>query len=160
MHGARRTVLVAGYIFSCAAWLLRIAFGRLWKKRPPTRAHLSLSYVLTEDCRDCDYHLLWETQQPALKFLRSAGSRGATVARMTQFYREFAHVYPELCDGSDFVDWLAALKESEVVIREGSTVTITEKARFILALLSGETRALTSKLPGTMSGQNEMKLTG
>lgn len=149
-------VLVVSYIVVFyAASVLRMACTRLGKNKPLARVHVSLNPVLTDDCGDCDYYLLWETQQPALEFLRSAGSRGATAARMTEFYRNFVRLYPELCDGSSFADWLAALEEADVIACEGATVTITEKGRFILALLSGETRTFLQSCPEPYPGKTQ-----
>jgi hypothetical protein len=125
-------VLLAGYMFYVAR-LLWIAFGQAREKPiEPLRAGLSLPHILADDREDCDYDMLWYTQVPALEFLRSAGSTGVSIARMTEFYREFARAYPELCDGSNFSDWLEALQSAEVAVHEGDMIAITEKGRFIL----------------------------
>lgn len=126
-------VLLTGYMFYVARrfW---IGFGQAWQKTGrPSRAGLSLTYVLT-DRGDRDYDLLWETQMPVLEVLRSAGSGGASIARMAKLYREFAWTYPELCDGSNFSDWLDALQNAEVAVhcRYGAMIAITEKGLLVL----------------------------
>ena len=69
--------LVAGYMLYVAR-LLAVAFvQRMQKTAPPSLStNLSLTHVLTGDKGDCDYDLLWQTQMPALKVLRSGGSGG------------------------------------------------------------------------------------
>ena len=127
-------VLLAGYV-CYVAQLLRVAFGQA-RREPgkPSRAGLSLRYVLIEDRDDCDYELLWRTQGPMLDFLRSAGSDGVSVEQMTQFYWGFARAYPELADGSTFSDWLDALQNAGVAVhcRARAVITITEKGLSIL----------------------------
>ncbi len=126
--------LLAGCLILVAT-LLRIAFGQLWKRSSkPPRAGRSLRCVLTGDRDDRDYDLLWRTQLPALEALRSAGSGGVAIARMVQFYRDLARVYPELFDGSSFSDWLDALQSAEVVVycKTGATLILAENGRLIL----------------------------
>ena len=133
--------LVAGYMFYVARrfW---IGFGYAWQKPgKPSRAGLGLTYVLPDERGDCDYDLLWKTQMPALKILRSAGSSGVSIAQMAKLYRVFARTYPELCDGSNFSDWLNALQNAEVVVhcRYGAMIAITEKGLLVLHDLQGST---------------------
>jgi len=134
-------VLLAGYMCYVARrfW---IGFGQAWHKPGrPSRAGLSLTYVLA-DRGDCDYDLLWATQTPALEILRSAGSGGASIARMAKLYREFARTYPELCDGSNFSDWIEALQNAEVAVhcRYGAMIALTEKGLLVLHDLQESTR--------------------
>jgi hypothetical protein len=127
-------VLLAAYM-CWLALLLWIAFGQIWRKySTPSRAGQSLRYVLTDDRDDCDHDLLWHTQLPTLEFLGSAGSCGVSMARMTKLYRDFARTYPELCDGSNFWDWLDALQNAAVAVhcRAGAMIAITEKGLFVL----------------------------
>jgi hypothetical protein len=131
--------LVAGYMFYVARrfW---IGFGQAWHKPGrPSRTGLGLRYVFTGDRGDCDYDLLWATQMPTLEILRSAGSSGASLARMAKLYREFARTYPELCDGSNFLDWIEALQNAEVAVhcRYGAMIAITEKGLLALRDLQG-----------------------
>ena len=127
-------VLIAAYVFHVIRRFY-IGFGHARKQpgKPPLTG-VSLSYVLTDNKDDCDYHLLWHTQLPALKFLRSAGLAGVPMARMAQFYHDFARVYPELTEGSSLPDWIAALQGAGVAVhcRQGAMIAITEKGLFIL----------------------------
>ncbi len=143
-------VLITAYLFYVAR-LFRIAFGHAWEKSyktPPVG--VSLRYVLPDDKDDCDDHLLWQTQLPALKFLRSAGLAGVPVARMAQFYRDFARAYPELTDGSDLCDWIVALQSAGVAVhcRAGAMIAITEKGLFILETLD-ERHMVSQRCGGT-----------
>ncbi len=123
-------VLVAGYLVYVTR-LFRIAFGQV-RESKLSRTGLNLTYALTDDREDCDYDLLWDTQLPALEFLGSAGSSGVPLKQMTGIYCEFAHRYPELCEGSSFSSWIDALLDAEVAVYEGTRIVITEKGRFIL----------------------------
>jgi hypothetical protein len=126
-------VLISGYALYVAV-LSRIAFGRLLEKPcSGARDGVSLRYILTDKRDDCDYDLLWHTQLPALEFLRSSGKSGVPIARMTEFFREFARASPELCDGSTFSGWLDALQSAEVAVERGQNIAITEKGLLILA---------------------------
>ncbi len=130
-------LLLTGYA-CCAARLFRMGFCLARQKLgQPWRTGLSLRYVLSEDRDDCGYELLWRTQQPALDFLRSARSDGASLEQMTQFYLEFARAYPELADGSIFSDWLDAVQNAGVAVhcRARAVMTITEKGLLILKRL-------------------------
>ncbi len=136
-------VLVAGYMLYVAR-LLWVAFAQRWQKptAPSLSTGLSLTYVLTGDKGDCDYDLLWETQMPALKILRSGGSGGVPIRRMAKLYREFSRMYPELCDGSSFPGWLDALQNAGVAVhcREGAMVAITGRGSLVLHHLQESTR--------------------
>ena len=59
---------------------------------------------------------------------------------MTQSYREFARVFPELADGSSFSDWLDALQNAGVAVhcRARVVITITEKGLWMLRQLEQE----------------------
>lgn len=125
-------VLLAGYMFFLAR-LLWTAFHRS-REEPsePPRAGGCLRCILAADREDRDYNLLWHTQVPALEFLRSAGNSGVPMARMTEIYHQFARAYPELCDGSNFSDWLDTLQSAEVAVRKGGMIAITGKGRVLL----------------------------
>ncbi len=128
-------LLLAGYTLYIVR-LLWIPFVQVWRRfRKPLRGGVSLTYAVPNDSEDCDDELLWETQLPALVYLRSAGSSGVSKARMAKLYCEFARVYPELYDGSTFLDWIDALENAAVAAycRLGDRIAITEKGRSILA---------------------------
>ncbi|MGC9225361.1 MAG: hypothetical protein ACP5E2_15725 [Terracidiphilus sp.] len=129
------SLLVSGYMFYVAR-LSWIGFIRAWKSFPkPLRAGVSLTYAAPNDRENFDEELLWETQLPALALLSSAGTSGVSEARMTKLYNDFARIYPELYDGSTFMDWIDALQNAEVAVhcRAGDRIAITEKGRSILA---------------------------
>jgi len=136
-------VLVAGYML-CVARLLAVACAQRLQKptSPSLSTGLSLAYVLTGDRGDCDYDLLWETQMPALKVLRSGGSGGVPIRRMAKLYREFSRTYPELCDGSSFPAWLDALQNAGVAVycRYGAMIAISGKGLLVLHDLQESTR--------------------
>lgn len=126
--------IIAAYVFY-AARLLHIGLGQARQRTDkPSQAGLDLGYVLTNDSGDCDYGLLWKTQLPVLKTLRSAGSGGVPMARMAQFYRDLTRVYPELFEGSNFSDWLHAFQNAKAVVHchAGDVITITERGLLIL----------------------------
>jgi hypothetical protein len=123
-------VLLAGYA-AYVAWLISIAICGIRKKRSEVLC-IKVQSFLTEDMRDCDYDLFWETQMPALEFLRSAGPGGVLTEQMGYFHHGFAQNYPELCEGSDFSDWIEALQLSGAAVQEDGMITITERGRFIL----------------------------
>lgn len=128
-------MVLAGYM-AFLARLLWIAFGQPRKTtREPARAGWILTRILAGNRRDCDDDLVWQTQVPALEFLRSAGSAGASVARMKDLYGEFARAYPELCDGSNFSDWIDTLQSAAVAVQKLDTIAITVKARLLLERL-------------------------
>ena len=130
-------VLIAAYVFHVIRpFYIGLRHARKQPGKPPLTG-VSLSYVLTDNKDDCDYHLLWHTQLPVLKFLRSAGITGIPVARMAKFYRDFARVYPELTEGSGLPDWIAALQSAGVAVhcRQGAMIAVTEKGLLILEAL-------------------------
>ena len=129
-------LVLAGYMFFLAR-LLWMAFGRTRKTpREPTRAGQCLLCILAGAKGDCDHDLLWQTQVPALEFLRSAGSAGASVIRMKELYSEFARAYPELCDGSNFSQWIDTLQSGAVAVQKGDTIAITKEGRLLLSRLN------------------------
>jgi hypothetical protein len=129
--------IIAAYVFY-AARLLHIGLGEVWERTDRAlQAGLDLGYVLTNDSGDCDYGLLWVTQLPVLKALRSAGRAGVPTARMAQLYRDLARVYPELFDGSNFSDWVHAFQNAKAAVpcQTGDVITITERGLLILEQL-------------------------
>jgi hypothetical protein len=140
-------LLLAGCVLY-ATRLLWIPFVKTRRRfRKPLRGGVNLTYAVPNDSNDCDGELLWEAQLPALVYLRSAGSRGVSKARMAKLYCEFARVYPELCDGSTYLDWIDALENAAVAVYccSGDRIAITEKGRSILAGL--EQRRVLQNVP-------------
>jgi hypothetical protein len=140
-------LLLAGYTLYITR-LLWIPLVQTWRRfRKPLRPGVRLTYAVPNDSEDCDGELLWETQLPALVYLRSVGSRGVSKARMAKLYCEFARVYPELCDGSTYLDWIDALENAAVAVYccSGVRIAITEKGRSILAGL--ERRRVPQNVP-------------
>jgi len=153
-------LVVAGYIFY-VAHMLSAAFSRV-RKGPGQLpgAGLDLRYVLMDNREDFDYDLLWETQLPVLKFLRSAGSRGATVTRVEELYHQLARAYPEIFDGSTLSDWFAALQAAEIAACAEDRIRVTEKGLFILANLENRyaPQHLNSQPGRPRHGRSEMRL--
>jgi len=128
-------LLLAGYMLYIARrfWIL---LGRVWStSRKPPYSVAGLMCAIPVDAEAPDCALLWETQRPALEMLRASGSTGVSKARMRKLYREFARVYPELYDGSTFMDWMDALQNAAVAVhcRAADRIAITETGRSILA---------------------------
>jgi hypothetical protein len=147
-------VLLVGYVLYFARLLSIVFCGNGQKHVHPLCPGECSNRILIDEMEDCDYVLFWRSQQPALEFLAVAGPDGAGSVRLKEFYREFAHKYPELCDGSTFEDWLQAMRKAEVVATERNTITITGKGKFILENLEREGLESPSLQVGTTRTQS------
>jgi len=122
--------------------LFRIAFG---KAQTPVRLEKTdsgyeLQSVLEATDPDCELALMWQTQAPTLEKLRDRGDEGLPVESLCKFYSCFEKSNPELCEGSDFNEWLSTLERAEVIAREGQTIRITNKGLFMLDFVKQQSR--------------------
>jgi hypothetical protein len=126
------------YLFT----LMRIVFRNV--RTPPSSIKCDSGYelqsVLTTADLDCELALLWQTQAPTLEKLRQGGGEGLPVQSLCTLYCCFTRSNPELCEGSDFKDWVSTLERAEVIAREDETIRITEKGLFMLDFVKQQTR--------------------
>jgi hypothetical protein len=122
--------------------LFRIAFGKARTPAPAIKPEpgFKLQSVLTTADPDCELALLWQTQAPTLEKLRAKGWDGLPVHSLCTLYCCFSRSNPELCEGSDFTDWLNTLDRAEVIERDGETIRITEKGLFMLDFVKQQSR--------------------
>ena len=118
------------YIWALICIALPLRSGRQARLR--ANDEWSFAAVFTDDRKDSDYALLWQTQTASLQLLRSAGSHGIPITHLKPSFDEFAHVYPELSDGSGFPEWIKSLHRSGVAVQQDSQIVITAKGLFIL----------------------------
>jgi hypothetical protein len=122
--------------------LFRVAFGKALQPAPIINPGpvFKLRSVLTTADPDCELALLWQTQAPTLERLRDQGCEGLPAQSLCTLYCCFSRSNPELCEGSDFTDWLNTLDRAEVIAREGDTIRITEKGRFMLDFIKQQSK--------------------
>ena len=133
--------LVAAFIMYLWA-LCRIAFGKARTSAPivTTTPEFKLRSVLTTADPDCELALLWQTQAPTLERLRDRGCDGLPIQSLCTLYCCFSRTNPELCEGSDFEDWISTLNRAEVIARDGDTIRITEKGMFMLDFVKQQSK--------------------
>lgn len=131
-------VVVALYVVA----LFRIAFGKARTPAPTekTDAGYELQSVLDSTDPDCELALLWQTQAPTLEKLRQGGDEGLPVKSLCTLYCCFARSNPELCEGSDFNDWVRTLERAEVIERDGQSIRITKKGLFMLDFVKQQSK--------------------
>lgn len=122
--------------------LFRIAFGKARTPAPIVKSEpeFKLRSVLTTADPDCELALLWQTQAPTLEKLRDRGWDGLPTQSLCTLYCCFSRSNPELCEGSDFTDWLNTLDRAGVIERDGDTIRITEKGLFMLDFVKQQSR--------------------
>jgi hypothetical protein len=133
--------LIVAFLVYLAA-LLRIAFGKA--RTPPTPNKCDSGYelrsVLTTTDPDCELALLWQTQAPTLEKLRQSGDEGLPVKSLCKLYCCFARSNPELCEGCNFDDWVRTLERSEVIVRDGGTIRVTNTGLFMLEFVKQQSK--------------------
>jgi len=123
--------------------LFHIAFVKNARTPPAAEepdSGFELRSVLTMSDPDCELALLWQTQAPVLEKLRDGGCEGLPVQSLCTLYCCFSRSYPELCEGSDFEDWVRTLERAEVIARDGQKIRITEKGLFMLDFVKQQSK--------------------
>jgi hypothetical protein len=83
------------------------------------------------DAFDPDHAIVWQSQAPALRLI----GRGVALSVLSEFFRHFSSIYPELFEGIAFDEWLRFLQASELVVRVGPEVRLTANGREFLDYL-------------------------
>jgi hypothetical protein len=131
--------LIAIAFYHCVR-LFGLVFGQI-RQKPGGAPGTGLKNFLADEVGDGDCDLLWQTQLPALEFLKLAGARGVLARHLMNRYHELSQAYPELCDGSSFWDWLGVLEQEQAVVRKGKRIAITPRGLFVLDRLERKAAA-------------------
>ena len=115
-------------------------------KTNDTCHHSSFSVLSIEQAFDPDQAVIWETQDPALQLIASAGSEGLLVERLRPFYIRSAHRYPELYDGATFVSWLAFLQHVDIITMKLGMASLTTSGQQFLKYRVTTGDPITSRL--------------
>ena len=106
--------------------LFRIAFAKPRIPATTEQVAYKLRSILATADLDCETALLWQTQAFGLQKLRES-DQGLSLESMRLLYSHFSRHYPELCEGSDFDEWLDTLQDAEVITPEEGRIRVTEK---------------------------------
>ncbi len=130
-------VLVVAII---ALFTVMAVVTHLWGARMARRARIRntrgngrlLAGLSFEQAFDENYVLIWETQVPALRVIRSTGVAGLPVKGLKPWFRRAARNYPALYDGFSFEEWLCFLYRAQLVQLSGNRVRLTSEGRGFL----------------------------
>lgn len=93
-------------------------------KRDPVPAR-PFPLLSIADAFDPIYSVLWEAPIAVLQLIAHAGAFGIPVANLQAIYERAAARFPEIYDGSSFVQWLRFLEEMRLISWHGYKVALT-----------------------------------
>jgi len=99
------------------------------KNLTPARPYVLLSIG---EAFDPIYSILWDAPVAALQLVNSAGKAGLPVARLQPIYRNAASSFPEIYDGSNFLQWIQFLEEMSLISWHGDAVVLTPDGQAFL----------------------------
>ena len=91
-----------------------------------TLGPLSLSHAY-----DPDRNVLWDNQIVALQLIGS----GAAIPELLALWKQYVHLFPELFEQTSFWDWIAFLRNCNLIGSTGNVIRLTSNGREFLNLL-------------------------